>query len=87
MSQIAYGPKPAFIDAVKYSFPVLLGYLAIGIAGGLLLADAGYPWWLSLVMSVVMYAGAGQYIAVGLLPPGRGFWKRPWYSWWSTPGT
>ncbi|WP_010257610.1 AzlC family ABC transporter permease [Treponema primitia] len=64
--------KGLFISAVKYSFPVLLGYLAIGIAAGLLLVDAGYPWWLSLIMSVVMYAGAGQYIAVGLFAAGAG---------------
>jgi predicted branched-subunit amino acid permease len=61
-----------FARAVRYSIPVLLGYLAIGIAFGLLLADAGYPWQLSLVMSVVMYAGAGQYIAVGLFAAGAG---------------
>jgi 4-azaleucine resistance transporter AzlC len=64
--------SPVFIAAVKYSFPVLLGYLAIGVAAGLLLADAGYPWWLALVMSLVMYAGAGQYIAVGLFAAGVG---------------
>jgi 4-azaleucine resistance transporter AzlC len=62
-----------FTRALNYSFPVLLGYLAIGIAFGLLMADAGYPWWLSLIMSVVMYAGAGQYIAVGLFAAGAGF--------------
>jgi 4-azaleucine resistance transporter AzlC len=64
-----------FTRAIKYSFPVLLGYLAIGIAFGLLMADAGYPWWLSLIMSVVMYAGAGQYIAVGLFAAGVGFFE------------
>jgi 4-azaleucine resistance transporter AzlC len=58
------------MQAIKYSVPVLLGYLAIGIAFGLLLVKQGYPWWLSLVMSLVMYAGAGQYIAVGLFASG-----------------
>jgi 4-azaleucine resistance transporter AzlC len=65
----------SFIDALKYSFPVLLGYLAIGVAFGLLLVDAGYPWWLSPIMGVVMYAGAGQYIAVGLFAAGAGLWE------------
>ncbi|MDR0623428.1 MAG: AzlC family ABC transporter permease [Treponema sp.] len=64
-----------FSAAVKYSFPVLLGYLAIGVAFGLLLVDAGYPWWLAPVMSVVMYAGAGQYIAVGLFASGTALWE------------
>jgi predicted branched-subunit amino acid permease len=59
-----------FVQALRYSVPVLLGYLAIGIAFGLLLVDAGYPWWFSLVMSLIMYAGAGQYLAVGLFAAG-----------------
>jgi 4-azaleucine resistance transporter AzlC len=61
--------------ALRYSVPVLLGYLAIGVAFGLMLVDAGYPWWLSLVMSLVMYAGAGQYIGVGLFAAGAGLWE------------
>ena len=67
--------RSVFIAAFKYSIPVLLGYLAIGTAFGLLMADAGYPWWLALVMSVVMYAGAGQYIAVGLFAAGTSLWE------------
>ena len=59
-----------FAAAFRYSIPVLLGYLAIGIAFGLLLADAGYPAWLALVMSLFMYAGAAQFIAVGLFAAG-----------------
>ena len=56
--------------AFKYSIPVLLGYLAIGMAFGLLVSDAGYPVWLALFMSFWMYAGAGQYIAIGLFAAG-----------------
>jgi 4-azaleucine resistance transporter AzlC len=67
--------KRIFVEAFKYSIPVLLGYTAIGIAFGLLLVEAGYPWWLALVMSVVMYAGAGQYIAVGLFASGAGLFE------------
>ncbi|GHV40513.1 hypothetical protein AGMMS49546_14560 [Spirochaetia bacterium] len=69
------GRPAVFTAAFKYSVPVLLGYLAIGVAFGLLLADAGYPWWLSPVMSVVMFAGAGQYIAVGLFAAGTSLWE------------
>jgi 4-azaleucine resistance transporter AzlC len=64
-----------FRAAFKYSIPVLLGYTAIGIAFGLLLSDAGYPWWLALVMSLVMYAGAGQFIAAGLFAAGTALWE------------
>jgi 4-azaleucine resistance transporter AzlC len=68
---IFFHPR-VFFAALRYSVPVLLGYMAIGIAFGLMLVDAGYPWWLSLVMSLVMYAGAGQYIGVGLFAAGAG---------------
>ncbi|MDR1252213.1 MAG: AzlC family ABC transporter permease [Treponema sp.] len=71
-------PSPylsVFFAAFKYSIPVLLGYLAIGVAFGLLVVDAGYPWWLALVMGLVMYAGAGQFIAVGLFAVGTSLWE------------
>jgi len=64
-----------FRKALRYSIPVLLGYLAIGSAFGFLLADEGYPWWLALVMGTIMYAGAGQYIAVGLFAAGTTLWE------------
>lgn len=50
--------------AFKATTPVLFGYLAIGIAFGLLLKNAGYPWMIALIMSVFVYAGAAQYLAV-----------------------
>lgn len=62
--------KNYFLLALKTSLPVFFGYLAIGIAFGLMLTNAGYPWWLAPIMSVTMYAGAGQYIAVGLFAAG-----------------
>lgn len=62
--------KNYFLLALKTSLPVFFGYLAIGIAFGLMLTNAGYPWWLAPIMSVTIYAGAGQYIAVGLFSAG-----------------
>jgi len=59
--------------ALKTSTPVFFGYLAIGIAFGLLLKDAGYPWYLALIMSVFIYAGAGQYLAVGFFTNNANF--------------
>jgi 4-azaleucine resistance transporter AzlC len=60
----SYGAS--FRAAFPVTVPVLFGYLAIGIPFGLLLVKTGYPWWLAPVMSLLMYAGAGQYIAIGL---------------------
>jgi len=60
------GGTIALRAAFPVTIPVLFGYLAIGIPFGLMLVKAGYPWWLAPIMSVLMYAGAGQYIAIGL---------------------
>ncbi|MBP3415740.1 MAG: AzlC family ABC transporter permease [Spirochaetaceae bacterium] len=62
--------KFCLIQAFKVTIPVLFGYLAIGIPFGLMLVSAGYPWWLAPVMSILMYAGAGQYMAVSLFAAG-----------------
>ena len=62
--------KNYFLLAVKTSLPVFFGYIAIGTAFGLMLVEADYPWWLAPIMSITMYAGAGQYIAVGLFAAG-----------------
>ncbi|WP_216598082.1 AzlC family ABC transporter permease [Propionispora sp. 2/2-37] len=51
--------------AAKATAPVFFGYMAIGIAFGLLLNNAGYSWVIALLMSTLVYAGAAQFIAVG----------------------
>lgn len=58
--------------AFAASVPVLLGYVTIGIAFGLLLVKSGQPWWLAPIMSVIVFAGAAQFMAVGLLAAGIG---------------
>ena len=56
--------------AFRATIPVLMGYLAIGIAFGLMMDAAGYSLLLTVLMSVTIYAGAGQYLGVSLLVAG-----------------
>ncbi|MBL8968045.1 MAG: AzlC family ABC transporter permease [Spirochaetaceae bacterium] len=65
----AGGVLPA---AFRASLPVLLGYTTIGLAFGLVLVGAGLPWWLSPLMALVVYAGAAQFMGVGLVAGGAG---------------
>lgn len=60
----------AFREAFPVTIPVLFGYLAIGIPFGLILVKTGYPWYLAPLMGLLMYAGAGQYISIGLFAAG-----------------
>ncbi len=56
--------------ALKTTLPVFFGYIPLGMAFGLLLAGAGYHWIYALIMSIFIYTGAGQFIAVALLAAG-----------------
>lgn len=58
--------------AFQATIPVMIGYVPLGAAFGLLFADLGHPWWLATMMSIVVYAGSAQFLAVGLLGAGTG---------------
>ena len=62
--------KNCFKIALKTTIPVFLGYISCGIAFGLVTVNAGYPWQLASIMSVVMYAGSGQFMAIPLFAAG-----------------
>lgn len=64
------GGRSALVPAFAASVPVLLGYITIGIAFGLLLVKSGQPWWIAPIMSLIVFAGAAQFMAVGLLAAG-----------------
>lgn len=53
--------------AFPYTIPVMTGYLFLGIAFGILLDSKGYHFGWSILMSVFVYAGSMQFVAVNLL--------------------
>lgn len=67
------GYKQAFKKAFPYTIPVLTGYLFIGIAFGVMYAEIGYSFLWAILMSVLVYAGSGQYLAVNFFVPGISF--------------
>lgn len=62
--------KSLISKVFNITLPVLFGYITLGIAFGLVLTQTGYPWWLAPIMSLFIYAGAAQFIAVGLFAAG-----------------
>ncbi len=55
--------KQAFIKTI----PVMAGYLVLGIGFGVLLAKIGYGPLYAILMSVTIYAGSMQYVAISLI--------------------
>lgn len=62
-----------FSAAFRSTIPVLLGYSAIGLAFGMLLYYSGLPMFLAPLMSIVIFAGAAQFIGIGLFASNAGF--------------
>ncbi len=62
--------RKAVVRAFPYTIPVLAGYLFIGAAFGVMFADQGYNVLWAILMSVVVYAGSGQYLATNFFVPG-----------------
>ncbi|WP_095297582.1 AzlC family ABC transporter permease [Helicobacter sp. 12S02232-10] len=53
----------------------MLGYLFMGVAFGVLLQKNGYDFVWAFFMATFIYAGAMQFVAVGLLAAGTGIWS------------
>lgn len=62
--------KQAIRSAFIKSLPVLAGYLVLGFGFGILLQKAGYSILWAFCISLTMYSGAMQYVAVTLLSGG-----------------
>lgn len=58
--------RQSFIDTI----PVLTGYLVLGIGFGILMRTNGYEIWHAFAMSLLIYAGSMQYVAIGLMAGG-----------------
>ncbi len=69
-SQKKGGYIRAFRAAFPYTIPVLTGYLFIGMAFGVMIQEKGYNFLWAMLMSLLIYAGSGQYLAVNFFAPG-----------------
>ena len=65
--------KKAIKAAFPVTIPVMLGYLSVGIAYGLLFEKSGYNFLWAVLMSIAVYAGSMQFVAINLLVSGAGF--------------
>lgn len=62
--------RKAFRAAFPHTIPVLTGYLFIGMAFGVMIQEKGYNFLWAMLMSILCYAGSGQYLAVNFFVPG-----------------
>lgn len=56
-----------FRAGARAAFPVVLGYLGIGLAAGVVEREAGLSYAEILLLSTVLYAGSAQFVVAGML--------------------
>lgn len=57
-------------QGVRASFAAGLGMYPLGVAFGLLVVQAGLPWWLAPALSVAAFAGSLELLLIGMIASG-----------------
>ncbi len=57
----------ALKSAFPHTIPILAGFMFLGMTYGILMKVSGFPIWLALLMSVVVFAGSMQFVGVNIL--------------------
>lgn len=59
--------------AFNISIPIMMGYIVLGFAFGLLLVSFDYSWYIAPIMSFFIYTGALQFVAINFFNIKAGF--------------
>ena len=62
--------RKVFKPALTATLPVMAGYLILGFGFGIIIKANGYSIALAAAMSIFIYAGSMQYVAIGLMSGG-----------------
>ncbi|MFZ5652728.1 MAG: AzlC family ABC transporter permease [Bacillota bacterium] len=64
-----------FADGLRAGIPIAVGYVPIAIAFGLLAKSAEIPNYITILMSLVVFAGASQFVGVTMMASGVTPWE------------
>jgi 4-azaleucine resistance transporter AzlC len=65
-------PGTKLIQGIKTGFPIALSYFPIAIAFGALAVQSHLTWVEATLMSLIVYAGASQFVGISMLLAGAG---------------
>jgi 4-azaleucine resistance transporter AzlC len=66
-------PLAEFADGARATVPMLIGSAPFGVIFGTLVSTGPLAWWHGELMSLAVYAGSAQFIALGLVAGGASF--------------
>ncbi len=58
------------IKVLKAAWPIVFGYIPLGMACGILAQKVGFDWFQMLMMSTFLFAGSGQFISLAMIGSG-----------------
>lgn len=67
-------PSRAWITGAREAIPLLGGYIPVAISFGLVASQAGFGVWEAGAISFLVYAGASQFLFVGMIASGAPLW-------------
>ncbi len=62
--------RPPFLDGLAASLPIVMGYFPIAFSFGVAATQAGFTGMEAFALSLIIYAGASQFLALALLSSG-----------------
>ena len=69
------GGAQAFMRGMRDSLAVMVGYLPMAISFGIAALQAGIAPYMAVLISIMAYTGAGQFVMVALLGSGASAWS------------
>ena len=70
MADSVNSSSAANFSVLTLTAPVAMGYIPLGMVFGFLFVQAGAAWWLAILTSVFVFAGAAQYMMVPMVAAG-----------------
>lgn len=64
----------AWLTGVREAIPLLGGYIPVSLSFGVVATQAGFSTWEAAVISTLIYAGASQFLFVGMVAAGSPLW-------------
>ena len=59
--------KKAFLCAFPYTIPIFAGFWFLGMTYGIYMNVSGFSFWYPMVMSLIIFAGSIEFVAVNML--------------------
>ncbi|USD66289.1 AzlC family ABC transporter permease [Vibrio sp. SCSIO 43136] len=66
--------RSPWLEGVKDALPLMGGYVPVAISFGLIATQSGFGIWETVAISILIYAGASQFLFIAMIASGAPWW-------------